>query len=488
MNKIGEGVLPQVLRDLYLARKTGLLHFRLDKRTARVCFIRGHIVWGDSTDPECWLGPVLVRHGVVTAEVFAQARGRVDADHRLGEILIQQFGVEARSIETGLALHVREILLAAFSWHEASFEFEEHEPGAFARYDRPLAIATGDLILDAVWSVTNLDVIRYSLGSLDRKIRPSSDPLLRYQRLDLTPIDGFLLSRIDGTSTAREAMSTVPGDDVEVLRGLFGLLCTGIVEWAEEEPDRRVAARRELPTRDEVVARHRDLDGRTHFAVLGIDSDATQHDVQTAFDRLARRFHPDGGHDPTLLGLQPALEAVFQRLAEAHRVLSHPGRRADYQRLLAAAARTPAPLSPPVRSMLDEAAQSEMVENVYARAEEEFEHGRFWDALQILETMPAGASADQLRRTRMLRARIYAKNPSWLNDARQELLAITEADPTEAEAYYLLGQVYRQGGSKPAAAAMFRKVLALKPRHAGARAVLKALEEEDPSSGRAGGR
>jgi len=472
MKKIGEGVLPTVLRDLYLARKTGLLHFRLDERAARVCFVRGHIVWGDSTDPECWLGPVLVRHNIITNELFSQARDRVDADHRLGEVLERQFGVDPRSIEAGLALHVREILLVAFSWHDASYEFEEHDPAVFARYDRPLAIATGNLILDAVWSVTNTDVIRYSLGSLDRKVRPSSDPLLRFQQLELTPTDGFLLSRIDGTSTAREAMSAVPGEEVELLRGLFGLLCTGIVEWAEEEPDDRVLARRDLPSRDEVAKAHQDLGGRTYFSVLGLDRSATRYEIQTAFDRLARRFHPDGGHSPALLGLQPALDAIFQRISEAHRVLSHAGRRAEYERTLDAAARTPLP--PPPRPVLDETAQSERVESVYARAEEEYNQGRYFDALQVLETLPAGASPGQLRRVRLLRARLYAKNPSWHADAKAELLAITESDPAEPEAYFLLGQIYKQGGAKAAAAAMFRKVRTLKPRHAGARAELEA--------------
>jgi tetratricopeptide (TPR) repeat protein len=279
-------------------------------------------------------------------------------------------------------------------------------------------------------------------------------------------------------------MSAVPGEEVELLRGLFGLLCTGIVEWAEEEPDRRVLARRDLPSRDEVAKLHQDLGGRTYFSMLGLDRSATRYEIQAAFDRLAQRFHPDGGHSPALLGLQPALDAIFQRISEAHRVLSHPGRRAEYERTLDAAVRTPLP--PPPRPVLDGAAQSEVVEGVYARAEEEYNQGRYFDAQQILETVPAGASPAQLRRVRLLRARLYARNPSWHADAKAELLAITESDPTEPEAYFLLGQIYKQGGAKAAAAAMFRKVLTLKPRHAGARAELEA--EDDGATGRTKGR
>ena len=39
---------------------------------------------------------------------------------------------------------------------------------------------------------------------MDRILSLSTDPLLRFQAITLTPSDGYVLSRIDGTLSARE--------------------------------------------------------------------------------------------------------------------------------------------------------------------------------------------------------------------------------------------------------------------------------------------
>ena len=57
--------------------------------------------------------------------------------------------------------------------------------------------------------------MRYALGDIDRVLALSSDPLLRFQKLTLSPTDGFVLSRIDGVDErARD-----PADDPAAGRG-----------------------------------------------------------------------------------------------------------------------------------------------------------------------------------------------------------------------------------------------------------------------------
>ena len=123
-------------------------------------------------------------------------------------------------LEDALALHIRDIVARVFAWTEGTYEFEA-EPEA-ATPELTLKLSTGELILEAVRQVSDPDVVRYALGDLDRLLGLSSDPLLRFQKVALSPTDGFVLSRVDGTLSAREVMQMIPlpvgGDAEEPLR------------------------------------------------------------------------------------------------------------------------------------------------------------------------------------------------------------------------------------------------------------------------------
>lgn len=57
-----------------------------------------------------------------------------------------------------------------------------------------------------------------------------------------------------------------------------------------------------------------------HYATLGVSKTATADEIKRAYRRLASQHHPDKGGDT----------ALFQRVEEAHRVLSDPAQRQRY--------------------------------------------------------------------------------------------------------------------------------------------------------------
>jgi curved DNA-binding protein len=64
---------------------------------------------------------------------------------------------------------------------------------------------------------------------------------------------------------------------------------------------------------------------RDYYEVLGVGRDATQQDIQAAYRRLARKFHPD-------VDKSPGAEDRFKEINEAYHVLSDPDRRQGYDR------------------------------------------------------------------------------------------------------------------------------------------------------------
>jgi curved DNA-binding protein len=63
--------------------------------------------------------------------------------------------------------------------------------------------------------------------------------------------------------------------------------------------------------------------GRDFYEILGVGRNASQDDIQRAYRKLAREYHPD-------LNADPAAEAKFKDVSEAYSVLSDPATRRRY--------------------------------------------------------------------------------------------------------------------------------------------------------------
>lgn len=78
---------------------------------------------------------------------------------------------------------------------------------------------------------------------------------------------------------------------------------------------------------------------KDYYQTLGVSKDASKEDIQKAYRKLARKYHPD-------VNRSPQAEARFKEINEAHEVLKDPEKRAKYDRFGSAwkqAQRTGAP-------------------------------------------------------------------------------------------------------------------------------------------------
>jgi Domain of unknown function (DUF4388)/DnaJ domain len=578
---LSEGVLPGVLRELYVCRKTGTLHCEKSGERRSVRLHHGTIINADTNVAQDHLGELLVRRGLISAEGLVRATEVVVADKkRLGQVFVDLGLLDRGGLEDAIALHVREILTKVFTWNEGGYEFEERPPGALDG-ELTLKLSTGELILDAVRAIQDPDVIRYALGDIGRTLILSNDPLLRFQKLTLSPADGFVLSRVDGTTSARQIIQMIPLPPEETQKSLFGLLSTGIVEvkdsvggrgvekaatptpadppavsepplpvsppvFREDSPSTipvdvpifvpppptpaprppepivtppRVApppppevgmpmvtppppasapTRAPAPPvrfdpaaearRQEILDAYAGLKHKTHFDVLGIPRASSETQVKEAYFRLAKRFHPDVHHDPSLGDLRDRLEAVFIRLGEAYEALRNPRSRAAYEeRLGVSAPRTvgnsasSAPAAP--RLPVDPEAGTRAAELQLRLAEKHFEEEKYWDAIQAVEPAVPILTGKFRQRARVVLARAYLKNPNWVKRAEETLLSVVHDDDKNVDAHFLLGKIYKEQGLKTRSQSMLRRALELNPEHQEAAAELAeqtAVEPEPP--------
>ncbi len=198
--------------------------------------------------------------------------------------------------------------------------------------------------------------------------------------LTLSAEEGFLLSRIDGHTPWRllREMGGMDADEADMV--LEGWLATGLVEVAGVEapkkPERRVQPQskpaearldtdqdHEAPlTVDEALLDETlDLDlevqrrilsyesglGRSYYALLGVDKEATTKQIKKAYFKLSKEFHPDRYFRREIGHFAERLERIFKKVLEAHEILSDDELRAELEKRAAGARQVTTPVTTP---------------------------------------------------------------------------------------------------------------------------------------------
>ena len=175
----------------------------------------------------------------------------------------------------------------------------------------------------------------------------------------LSPTDGFVLSRIDGTLDEHEIVG-LSGLPAEIVRtSLRKLESLGLITFDGEatartssqkvteptaRPDLQLTPEEEsalmeevdldADTRHVVVLTYRSLPEADHYSLLKVDRSADRKTLKRAYYDLASKFHPDRYFRKKLGSYKPRMEAIFGRITLAHDTLTDKVRRQEYDAYL----------------------------------------------------------------------------------------------------------------------------------------------------------
>ncbi len=190
---------------------------------------------------------------------------------------------------------------------------------------------------------------------------------IRKFKLDAT--DGFLLTRIDGKLGPKELSRETGLPDFSIARALEKLEKLGVIQIVDpnEPPPAPPPAERksavaqfesglgtpkydpkeleeeaDLPPEQKkrILDFFYRLDDLDHYTLLGITKEADKKGVKRSYFELAALFHPDRYYKKQLGSFKPKMEALFNRITEAHDTLVDAAKRADYDAYLAEVATT----------------------------------------------------------------------------------------------------------------------------------------------------
>src|SRR5207249_1073240 len=213
--------LAELIRDLYLDEKTGTLVLSRSGVEKRILLDRGMILSAASSLPDENLATVLVAHGWMRPEESEALKG-LD-DRQVGETAARRGLVTPMTLQQANRDLAQRILTALFRWDEIEFRFEEG-PVTAGLLETDVVVSF-EMIIRALRTMSGFEPIREALLRQDRTLRLSDQVYLPVDHLTLAPIEGFLLSRVDGQTKVRDVLAQMPpADEEQATRFLFGVL------------------------------------------------------------------------------------------------------------------------------------------------------------------------------------------------------------------------------------------------------------------------
>jgi len=146
--------LGEILQIVNLSRKSGVLELQRGSHSGRIYFQVGQIIRATATAFPENLGDLLLRADLVDLDILKRALciQRDEAgDRRVGDILVNQFGLDRTVVDAVVSQHIERIVCHFFTWKEGSFVFElgeAHELAAVNLDPLQFILANG---LNAQW-------------------------------------------------------------------------------------------------------------------------------------------------------------------------------------------------------------------------------------------------------------------------------------------------------------------------------------------------
>jgi tetratricopeptide (TPR) repeat protein len=351
-----------IIRDLHLTRRTGLLRLTRDRELRAVFVEQGDLVFALSNLPHERLGDFLLARDLITREQYEAAVQKPNAKQRFGQVLVEMGVMSRETVETHAHQHLTEIILAAFEWGSGEFVFEE---GTRAAHDVKLNLLTPNLILMGVRRMTNDEAVRRALGPTTQFIELSPDAMTQLQRATLDGTEGFVLSRITGRMTIDELVLISGVPEATILRVVYGLLCAGILVGSHPRPTmanpqpaapaapppatpQPVAtpptpvgtpepeavnpdeARFELQMLREFLS----LKTTTYYDMLNVGPTASDSEIKRSYYQMAKKYHPDRYRPLGMPDVLESAEWIFARISEAYEKLRDPDVRRRYDEFI----------------------------------------------------------------------------------------------------------------------------------------------------------
>jgi tetratricopeptide (TPR) repeat protein len=482
--------LAEIIRDLYLEERTGILHIIRSGAEKRLVLDRGMILVATSSLEDERLAAFLAAHGDLNRDEAEALRG-LD-DRQVADVVLQRGRVSRETLTRAFRDLAQQILLTVFRWEELEYRFVEEPLPAWPATAN--VVVSFELIIRALRSMAAFEPVRQAVLRQERALRLSENQYLPFDQLNLTPVEGYLVSRIDGRTRPRDILAQMPASDEEGAgRFLFGLLILGLAEFTPPlgpgmlTCDRLLRGDQEKRRREQSELRevrdfYRLACAGDPAALLGVAPGASQQEVGAAYELKKERFHPSRFLRRVQIEAKDEFHVIEARLLEANLTL----RTATLgPRAAPAAGDAQGALNLEIMGKRKELSKTErqtvederlrLAEQYLAKAREFWKMGDIYSCIRYCEFAESQHDADAA--VQSLLGLATSRNPDhrWQRRAEKALVRATSLEPFNPAHWVNLGDFYRHHRLYGKARKQYEKALELVPSHLPAQQALKDL-------------
>ncbi len=328
--------IADVLIGIQRGTKTGTLEIKSKSVIKRVYIKNGDMVFADSSLENDRLGEMLVREGKITLDQFNLASDRLrKSGEKLGKILVRMSCLTPRELYQAVRHQVHEIILSLFNITEGEFEFKE---GTLPGNDLiTLVISAANIIYRGMKRIQNFTDINQMCPPMEAVLVLSHDPMDIFQSISLEPEDKLIFYLLDRGYTLQKVLSLSPSSSFETLKTISAFLKIGIIkiEKPDEAPSKisvgDVMEEQSDENTDEYLLKVEELYARCasaeYYSFFGIDREASVDEVQKAFFRISKQFHPDRHFMFPKHDIKDKLIKIITHATEGYIVLADPEKR-----------------------------------------------------------------------------------------------------------------------------------------------------------------
>jgi len=464
------------LLDAHKGSRSGILRVQRASAKKQLILREGKLAFAESNLPEEHLARILVQNGLLPRAALSEVTQRMKAGKTSEEAVLEVSGSDMRILKQGRREQAVAILASLLGWDDCDVRFFPGEN--LVRYQLDLGMALPEMLVLSARRSASIRLASIPPDFFHGSFFVPKGNGLEAEHFPLDPSESHACSLVRGTVRLADLFALALPGGTKPQELFLRLFMLGLIErhmpTATQPIDDFPAGNESgpLPAHfEEMLAR---LEAADPYEILGIKTDASQEEVQSAYHGLARQFHPDRFQSGEFSAeVRDKAERILSAVNESYATLRDPGSRAifDEKRLKEAS---------PVKAGASAASEQERAAKaLFRQGRECLARGDFEKAAEHLKGS-VWLCPDRADYHRYLGV-AQSEMPKYRKTAEQHLLKAVELDCLSTESRLELAKLYLKASLPRKAWMQLQEILRWDPENPEAHQLSAELKQLDKS-------